>query len=638
MSENTDDRKPKAAPTDPLSESDLLSILKDEEADAASYYSSELADAQSNAMDRFFGRPYGDEIEGRSQVVTHDLEDTVNWMMPKLMRAFMQADELISVEDPKGVDDQMTASVADYMKHILFKDNDGETIVHDFAFDALVQRLGVIRAGWQVPKPKPPRIIEGLTVQGLQKYLADPEYEILEAEQEGQGKEPAEVRPGQPPADPNAGVTFGIKVQHTPKMGRVVIENIPPEEFAFSRRARSSKRSDYHRWKREVFMSDILLEFPDSRDELSPDGGSSPNSDTRDVSTDARTDSRFPDEPLSASRGETGPNGRRKCWLIEEDIRVDFDGDGITELRHVKRIGDVILENVEIECSEYHTWTPIRVAHKMVGRSLSDTILDLAKIRTVIMRNTLDSMSQSIVPRTIVNTALADDTTIAALLDADIGGVITVKGNVGDAIQPYVTPDLSAQGLQMIEYMDQRVEMATGVTRHAQGLQPDAITETKGGIEALQGAANERIELIARWLAKGLAEVMETVLSLICQHQDGPRTIKINGKPIQIDPRTWSDEMAVDVSIGMATENRQTRLMNLAFITQKQEAIIAQAGATNPICGVQEYRNTLAMASETMGFKSASKFFKEIPADYQPPEPGPDPKIALEQQSNIQLK
>lgn len=601
----------KTRKTNPLTEEQLLSILKDEEADAASFYSSELADVQTQAMNRYHARPFGDEIEGRSKVVDHATEDTINWMMPKLMRALMQADELVSCEDPASDDQGQAKCAADYLRHIFFKDNDGETIVHDFAFDALLQRVGNIRVTWADPQPKPPRVLEGVSIEVLQKYIADPEYQILEQETEDEQ-------------------TYALKVQHTPKMGRCVVENIPPEEYAFSRRARSSRAADYQRWKREMFLADLMRQYPEYAHQLSPDGDRASDDSNRETQ-DSRLDARFPDEPSTTTRTETQRAGRRKVWLIEEEIRVDFDGDGITELRHIKRVGDVILENIEIERSEFHVWTPIRIAHRMVGRSLHDTIADLTRIRTVILRNTLDSMSQSLVPRTVVNTALVEDDTIAALLDADIGGVIRVKGNAQEAIFPLVSPDLSAQGLQMLEYMDQRSEEATGVTRHAQGLAPDAITDTKGGIEALQGAANERIELVARWLAKGLQHVFESILHNICAHQDGPRLVKIKGRAMQIDPRIWSDEMAVEVSTGMATENRQTRLNNLSMLEQKQASIITQAGSDNPLCGVSEYRTTLAMLTEAMGFKSPERFFKEIPDDYQAPAPMPDPKVALEQ-------
>lgn len=601
-----------------MTDDDLLRILKDEEADAASYYDSELADIQAKAMDRYHARPFGNEIEGRSQVVTHDVEDTINWIMPKLMRAFMEADELISVDDPATDDATATGSAASYLRHIFFKDNDGETELYDYCFDGLLQRVGVMRVAWEDPTPKPPRILEGVSGEVLSGYLSDPEYEILEGEQ----------------TDEN---TYAIKVRRTPRMGRCVVECLPPEECAFSRRAASGRRSDYFRFKREVFLADLLRQFPDKRRDLAPDGVTPRNDEVSDVASDARQDARFPDESATRFDGGRDHVGRRKVYLIEEDIRVDFDGDGITELRHIKRVGDVILENVEIERSEYHVWTPIRVAHRMAGRSLADTIMDLQLIRTVILRNTLDSLSQSLVPRTAVNSQMMDDDTISALLDADIGGVVPVKGDVRQALQPLITPDLSAQGLAMLEYMDQRSEEATGVTRHAQGLRAEAITDTKGGIEALQGAANERIELIARWLAKGLQEVFESILHLVCAHQDQPRIIKINGKPMEIDPRRWSDEMSVDVSIGMATENRQTRLANLSVIAEKQEQVISVAGPDNPICGVQEIRTTYAMMAEQMGMRAPERFFRQIPEDYQPPEPQPDPKVA-EAQAKMQLE
>lgn len=606
-----------------MTDEKLVSILKEEEADAASYYASEMADAQAKAMDRFYARPFGDEIEGRSKVVTHDVEDTINWIMPKIMRALMQADELISVEDPRTDSQTDTKAVADYLRHIFFKDNPGEENIYDFTFDGLLQRIGCMRVAWEDPQPKPPRVLEGINDEQIQRYVEDPEYEILEGDV-------TDVDEAGNPTE------FSLKVRQTPRFGRVVIECLPPEEVAFSRRARSGGCVDYKRWKRSVFLNDVVRDFPDQKERLlAPHGWAS--TETKDAETDSRTDARFFDEPSSLFKTGAEMEGRRKVDLIEEELRIDFDGDGITELRHIKRVGDIILENVEVERTEFYFWSPIRVSHRLAGRSLTDTIIDLQRIRTVILRNTLDSMSQSLVPRTAVNMNLADEETVSSLLDAEIGGVVKVSGSVGDALMPLVTPDLSGQGLAMLEYMDQRSEEATGVTRHAQGLRAEAITDTKGGIEALQGAANERIELIARWVAKALSDVFQATLHLISSHQDAPRIIKINGKPLAIDPRLWSDEMTVDVSIGMATENRMTRLANLNVIAAKQEQILMQAGPTNPVVGLPEYRTTLAMLAEQMGMRAPERFFKELPDDYQPPEPGPDPKVA-EAQAKMQLE
>lgn len=604
-----------------MDEKQLVKILRDEEADAASYYDSELASAQADAMDRYHAKAYGDEVDGRSKVVTHDIEDTINWVMPHLMRVFLESDELITVEDDGLDDDDPALKIAsDYLGHVLFRDNPGDEIIHDFAFDALLQKVGVARVAWLPPQPKPPQIIEGVTEELLAKYVNDPEYEILEADQEQKADEN-----GQPY------VCYSLKVKRTPKVGRALIEAVPPEQFRISRRAKSIADADYHGWKSHEFLAEIVREFPEKRSELDPQRQmtSAKDDGNAEIASDGRAESRFPDEPTSSagSRNDWNTLGRKKVWQNIEYIRCDYDGDGIVELRRVRRVGDVILENDDVEESELVAWSPIRVSHRQIGRSLADTLLDLQKIRTVLTRAALDGFSRSLQPRTVVNRRMATSATMEQVLDHDIGAVIEVDGDVSQALREIVSPDVSSPALMAIEYFDRRSEEASGVNRHAQGIAPDAITKTKGGIEMLQAAANSRIELVARWMGLGLQELIEKLLRLLMAHQDGPRMVKLSGKRVEVDPRRWSDEMAVTVHVGMAAESREKKLINLNVIAGKQEAILMQAGPSNPLVGMKEYRQTLVQMTEAMGFRNGARFFREVPDDWQPP-PAEDPKLA----------
>jgi len=612
-----------------MSESALLRVLKQEETDSASYYDSEIAEAQSEAMDRFHARPYGDEVDGRSKVVTHDIEDTINWIMPSLMRAFAPSDELITVDD-EALDDghEILKQAADYVSHVWFKDNPGEVVTHDFCFDALLQKIGIIRTYWRDPEPKPAKMLEGVPIEQLTRYQQDPEYEILEQE------EIVKEANGQPY------VCYDIKLKHTPKIGRVGVEAIPCEEFRVSRRAKSIEEADYHAWKRHVFLAPLLKQFPAKARDLAPGNRSLGSDDDVDIATDARRDSRFPDEPTVTNEASDTLDdvGRKKVYQNIEFLRCDYDGDGVVELRRVNRVGDVILENDAVDESEFSAASPMRVAHRLIGRSLADVLLDIQKIRTVLMRRGLDSLSASTMPRTVVSEdRLANDgSTIDAIMDHGIGDVIKVRGAVAEAMTVLQTPDVSASVLQMIEHMDRRSEEASGVNRHAMGIQPQAITETKGGIEMLQAAANVRVEQIARWLAYGLEGAMGKVLRLLAAHQDGPRSIKLHGKRVEMDPRRWNDEMTVRVHVGKAGESRDRQLMGLNLIAQKQEAILMQAGPGNPLVTLQLYRNTLARITEAMGYRNPGEFFAEIPPDYQPPQPGQDPK-AMEVQQKGEL-
>lgn len=603
-----------------MPDDELLSLLKQEEADATSFYDSEFALSQAEAMKRYNGEKYGDEVEGRSSVVTHDVEDTINWIMPHLMRTFLSSDELVSVESE--IDDDAlqydTRCVGEYLTHVFFKDNRGEVVLHDFTFDGLLQRVGCIKATWTDPAPKPPQIIEGVGVEQLIKYEQDPEYEILGTATEDQQ-------------------TYMIEVRHKPRMGRVVIENVPPEEVAWSKRARSAATADYIRRKREVFVAEIMAQYPEARAELeAPDKAWNSAGNDIDAATDARRSARHGESSVD-DRKSSDHWRRRKAYLIEEDVRVDYDGDGIVELRHIKRLGDVILENEIVERSELFFWSPIRIPHKLAGRSVADTMMDFQKIRTVLTRRALDSLAQSLTQQKAVNTSLVDPADIDGILDNDIGHVVKCKGDVRASLMPIETPDISGSALTWLEYTDQKQEQASGATRHNQGVDPKALTKTASGLDMLQSAGMTRIEMYARWLGEALEEIFEHILSLVCRHQDQARIIKIKGKPVSIDPRLWSDEMSVTVHVGLGGETRERKLFNLNMIAGKQEQILLNAGETNPVVSWSEYRTTLQRMVETMGFKNATAFWKEVPEGYQPPEPGKDPKTA-EVEGKLQLE
>lgn len=690
--------------------SDLLKILRDEESQAATYYSSELAQSQAEAMDRYHARPYGNETPGRSQVVTHDIEDTINWIMPALMRTFEPSDELItcdhdSVEDGSDI---LTAT-AQYLRHVFFKQVGGEDIIHDFIFDGLLQKVGVIRTAWEMPRPSPPVIREGVTVEQLLRYANDPEYQILEVAPDSDGPEPEGVdieatpnngmSPPQPqpaPQQPMPGMdepqpepgalpglmaqpqqpqapglmaqpqqqpqptplqpampegipfaaTYSIKLQKTPRSGKPIVETVQPEMFLITSRAKSIDVASYHGARFETFLADIIGDYPEHAHLLDPDGNyASKPSDEAELDSDTRMLARFPDEQ-DTGRHNHDDKYREKVWLKVEYLRCDYDRDDLVELRRIVRVGDIILENDIVEESEFTAWSPIRVSHRAIGRSLADTLVDIQKIRTALTRRAMDGLSQSLTPRTFYNKRIEnnDPTFVDQLLDHDVGSAIGVDGNPNEAVMIQVTPDVSAAAFQAIEYWDRRSEEASGVNRHAMGIQPQAITDTKGGIENLQSAANARVEQVARHVGKALSVALGKLLRIIVRHQHTPQMFKVSGKRVQWDARQVSDEMSVSVHVGMTAESREKRIAFLGGILASQKEIIMQMGPSNPICGLKHLRHTLGQMVNVGGYRDSSPFFAEIPEGWQPPPAGPDPKMAEAQgkqqlaQADMQMK
>lgn len=592
----------------PMDERRLLAILREEEADASTYYQSDLAQAQTEAMERYFGEPYGNEIEGHPAVVSQDVADTINWMMPALMRMFL-TDDLIAVESPNNAANDQEQEIADYLQHVFRRDNDGDSVLHDFLFDGLLTRVGVVHVGYEEPHAQTPKIYQKVTGARVEEFIKSPEYEILEAEE----NEPDEF----------GVITYDVKTQRTPACGRILVESVAPEEFAIATRSKSIDDADYVRRKQEVYTADLARMFPDSADELAAVSGAAIDDQVDDLDSDARRQTRFEDENIEFDSTETGPE-RSKSDLLTEWVRIDYDGDGIVELRQIKRVGNTILENVQVDKCGLIEWSPIRISHRAIGQSVADQILELTKIRTDLMRFLLLNLEQTLSPRTFVGGG-QDEDVIDQLLDRSVGDVIQITGSPRDVVFESVTPDVSGAIYPALQYTDQRTEQASGVMRHAQGHRDQGVTDTAAGIRQLSAAANSRIELIGRWAAKGVERIFQHILEQVASYQDQPRIIRVNGKPLEINPQAWAEDLTVKIHVGVAAETREERLQKLSMIASKQEQIYQYLGSGNPVVGLSEYVQTLQDIAREGGFKNPERFFKSIP-------PGMDEQLAQQQQ------
>jgi hypothetical protein len=134
------------------------------------------------------------------------------------------------------------------------------------------------------------------------------------------------------------------------------------------------------------------------------------------------------------------------------------------------------------------------------------------------------------------------------------------------------------------------------------------------------------------------------ILHLVCKYQDKPAIIRLRGKYVGIDPRAWSNQYDLEISVGLGTGNKQEQMAMLQMVMAKQEAILQQYGPANPLVSVGQYRQTLGRFIEAAGFVDSAEFFKEVPPEVdqqlqQPQEPRPDPNMqAIMQQAQAQIE
>src|SRR5689334_7521903 len=143
-------------------ESGLLKALQVEADQSIVYLQSEVTTSQIDALKRYFGDAYGDEVDGRSQVTTREVYETVRWLLPDLNRIFTSGDRVVDFHPTKPQDDDYCEAAADYVNYIFLEDNPGARLINEFAFDGLLQRRGFFGCDWEEAEYSPPETAEGL--------------------------------------------------------------------------------------------------------------------------------------------------------------------------------------------------------------------------------------------------------------------------------------------------------------------------------------------------------------------------------------------------------------------------------------------------------------------------------------------
>lgn len=619
-----------------MTEQELKAIVAAEIADAMAFAGGRLAQERRKALDYYLGEPLGNEQEGRSQVVSTDVADTVEWILPSLLRIFTGGEEVVRFEPTGPEDEEVARQATEYVNWIFQRDNPGFLIFYTLFKDALLQKNGIAKLWWDEGETVERETYLGKTLEELQLLLADTDIEPIEhsAYEDTIVTQAADGLPSE------ATVTLhDVTVKRRRRHGRVRIEPVPPEEFLISRRARSIDDASFiaHRVRRTV--SELVAAGYDRAvvERLSGE-------DASDLTLEAQSRRRLEGEAGPGSAAEIDPS-RRELWVTECYIAADWDGDGIAERRKVTVAGDghEILDNEPFDGVPFVSLTPIPMPHCFYGLSIADLVMDLQLIKSTILRQILDNLYLSNNGRHVIS----DQVNLDDMMTSRPGGIVRLKSGAVPSqghVMPLETPLVAAAAFPVLEYLDGVREGRTGVTRYTQGLDADTLNKTAFGISQIMAAAQQRIELIARVFAEtGITDLFRKILRLVGRHQNGPRIVRLRNRWVPMDPRSWNSEMDVSVSVGLGTGNRDQMLAHLnAILAIQAQAIQQQGGVNGPLVTLDNVYNTVAKIVENAGLKPAETFFtrpEDRPIPQPPPvtlPPMPDLQlVALEQQAKM---
>ena len=617
---------------DEMDDVQLGSIVSGEITDALNHFDSEYTQDRLRALDFYLGEPLGNEVEGRSSVIATEVADTVEAIMPNLMRVFTANDKYVRFAGRTGEDMEAAEQASDYVNYLIQNQNDGYKLLHTFFKDALLFRMGVIKYFYEEVEEVDEEEYNGLSEPEMVLLLNDPSIEIVEQRetvtQSMMDEDGVEV-----PLD----VMYDLSVRVKRKSGQIKAINVPPEEFLVSRHATGNLEDAHFVAHRTSLTVSELVAMGYDRDIIEQYAGEN------ELDTDREVNNRFQD--LEAATGVDPADPTLRSVIYHECImNIDFDGDGIAERRRICAIGGdgaYILHNEPWDHMPFAVCSPILMPHRLVGRSVYDLTEDLQVIKTTLMRQYLDSVYSSTLPRMI---AVEGQVNLDDLLDGSAGGVI--RARQPGMVQQITGASVGGEIRPLMDYLDSVKEQRTGMSKASQGLSPDALqSSTAGAVAATVRGAQVKLESYARTMAEtGVKDLFKGILHLVLKHDNKPRVFRLRNNFVPINPAEWKSQFDTVVQVGLGTTDDETKIAFLTQIAAKQEQILMQLGPQNPIVSMPQYVNTLRSIAEIGGFKDADQFFnspqmiqQQITMQQQQQQaPQPDPEM-LKMQQEIEM-
>jgi hypothetical protein len=620
-----------------MSDDELEKIVSGLIEDAAAFVDGELSTDRATATAYYSGDKFGNEQEGRSQVVTTEVRDNTLAVMPSILRVVFGPERAVEYAPRNAQQVQQAAQASDFAQFVFAEDNPGFLITHGALKDGLVRRMGIVKWWWDDTTEVQGYKIKGIPESQLIQLLQEPGIKLQRAV-ERPAQSAGLVAPDGSALSPQAEKIYDVEVTHSDPDGRVRIEGVPPEELLYNREARG-KESALGIWHRTEKTLGELVAMGYDEEEIKEFAKSDATALKGNPEAIARR--RVTGESGQSEDPEAG-EANKKILYVEGHARIDFDGDGIAELRRICTVGDEfhVVSNDPTDEVNLAIFCPDPEPHTMSGQSLADRTMDLQLLKSTLLRAGLDSLAASIFPR---QEYVEGEVSVADILNTEIGSPVRVSrpGMVREISHSFVGGEV----FPFLKYVDEINERRTGMNEGTNSLNADALQSTSAnGIQAVVTAAQEQKEMLVRIFCETLLKPMfRGILKLLVENKPKNRMVRLRNEWVDVDPRAWDSNMDVVVNVALGSGLVEQKVATLMGVAAKQELILQTLGPDNPICKVGQYANTLRKIVELQGFKDTSSFFNSVDPNWAPPPqpPAPDPKIQIEQmkqQNAMQMK
>jgi len=562
-------------------------------------YRDELSVDRIKAMEYYDGVMKDTPADAnRSKVVSRDVRSAIKKVLPSVIRTILGNDKVVEYQPVNEGDEAAAEQATDYVNFVVFPESDGYDAVQDAAHDALKLRNGIIR--WWYDKKRKVQVSKhtGLEEQALVQLVADDDVEVLEQEQY---EEQIDT-----PQGPQPVTLYNVKIRRVSEYGCTKLAAVPLEEFLIHPDAISIDDSPITGMKTRLRRSD-LVEMGYDREKVDSFPASGSDIEEEEEEFTRRRDAFDENDSIVKALQEVD--------YYELYVKIDADDDGIAELRRMVFAGGLaevnLLEDEEWDEVPFADLITERRPHQREGNSVTDDMAEIQRVKTVLMRQTLDNLywqnnQQPIVQEgTIANPEAVLNPKFGQPIRVNQG--IDVRGAVGYNTVPFV----AEQSFGMLSYLDQEATDRTGISDASSGMAPDALQNMTAKASAMIEAAGVgQTELMVRTFAQGLRRVFQGLLRLVIKHQDKPRTVRLRNQWVTFDPRQWNADMDVTVNTGLGAGTRERDMMMMQVVGQQQEKLLAAYGpVNNPYVSAENIWNSVSRGVEAAGLRTPDLYF-----------------------------
>lgn len=548
----------------------------------------EVSQARSKALDYYFQRARGDEIAGRSAVVSGDVSAMVEATLAQMMESFSSG--RVCDFDPMDAEDETQAQLeSEAVSYFVMGRENGFLELLSAIKEALLMRNGIIKIEAADKTQRRTRRLGNVDPAALADLISPDDVVAHEYDEDSR--------------------ELLLTTETTRR--EFMLRSVPLENFVY--------HADWTRPTLEGIpiyaerhidtRAEVAACFPNAASKIAGLTAHKHDLKAESHSRNPRH-GRKPNDPVDSSQD-----------LIEwYEVYVRMEaGEGIDQLYRVAMsyVDGTIIDKSPAPFIRHAAGTAILNPHRFTGISLYDKLKQNQDVRTALRRALLDNVNATTKNRLAVLDGVVnvDDVT-----DGRVNNAVRVKptvGNVGAAIMPLAVPDTSANILANLESTARERSEMGGSALDMQSAQMQ-IGGDRMGSQGLDRAYSVAEQLSAAMMKTLSSTLLRSVFLLahrtLREYFDEPLPIKRSGKWQYVTPSEWPERHSVTVKPGMSPGERSRRISSLGQVIDAQ-MMLADKGMDQVLVDIDGFHRALLDWARLSEVQNPEQYFIDPESD-----------------------